>query len=577
MRLVLVTNQLEHKILNENSILIFPGTPQKLKDYQALSVRSFYLNNADVKAVSNSIKTIVKTKDIVVDERLGIIIVRDTPDAIRMAERIVALQDLSDPEVMLEVEILEVKRSHLLELGIQWPSQLMLTPLPASGTTLLFEDLKNLNATHVQAAIGGVAINARKEDQDGNILANPRIRVRNKEKAKIQIGDRVPVITTTSTSTGFVSESVSYVDVGLKLEVEPNIYLDEEVAIKVNLEVSNLVREIISKSGTLSYQIGTRGANTVLRLKDGETQILAGLISDQDRATANKVPGLGEMPVLGRLFGSQMDNKERSEILLSITPHVIRSIRRPDLLTAEFDSGTESSIGSATLRMTTVEGERGEKAEKPDTVSGKATTPGVGATNPGAVPARESQGAKALAAPHVSPAATDAGMTAAGGGAPSPSAVPPTAPVATPGLSWRGPGQVRTGEQFSVVLQVTSQGTLRGLPMMIAFDPKVLQVVNVQEGDFFKQGNATTNFGQRIDPIQGKLFVAVVRQNASGGEVGINGSGSVAMLTLKAVAPSGTPKAAPTMTKLQLLSASPDPSPDVPVSVPLELPIRILP
>lgn len=368
MRLLLVTNQLEQKILNENSILIYPSTPQKLKDYQTLAVRSFYLANADVKAVSNSIKTIVKTKDLVIDERLGIIILRDTPEAIRMAERIVALHDLSDPEVMLEVEILEIKRSRLLELGIQWPSQLTLSPMQLGTTTtsatgqavtqaadLSLESLKGLSASRLKATLGNLTINARKEDQDADILANPRIRVRNREKAKVQIGDRVPVITTTSTSTGFVSESVNYVDVGLKLEVEPNIYLDREVAIKVNLEVSNLVREITSKSGTLSYQIGTRGANTVLRLKDGETQILAGLISDEDRSAANKVPGLGELPVAGRLFGSKKDETQRSEILLSITPHIVRSIQRPDMLAAEFESGTESAIGSQTLRLTTTE------------------------------------------------------------------------------------------------------------------------------------------------------------------------------------------------------------------------------
>src|SRR5690606_34148616 len=123
------------------------------------------------------------------------------------------------------------------------------------------------------------------------------------------------------------------------------IYLDSEVAIKVNLEVSNLVREITSPGGSLSYQIGTRGANTVLRLKDGETQVLAGLISDEDRSSANKVPGLGELPVAGRLFGSQKDDTQRSEILLSITPRVVRSIRRPDLLEAQFESGTEASAG----------------------------------------------------------------------------------------------------------------------------------------------------------------------------------------------------------------------------------------
>ncbi|RYG08111.1 MAG: general secretion pathway protein GspD, partial [Burkholderiales bacterium] len=348
-RLLMVTNQLEQKVLNENSILIYPNTPQKLKDYQPLSVRTFYLANADVKAVSNTIKTIVKTKDLVIDERLGLIILRDTPDAIRMAERIVAMQDLSDPEVMLEVEVVEMKRSRLLELGINWPNQLTLAPIQVDGVPLVLSDLRNLNRNNIKLGIGNVTINARKEDSDGSILANPRIRVRNREKAKILIGDRVPVITTTSNVTGFVSESINYVDVGLKLEVEPNIYLDEEVAIKINLEVSSLVREVISKSGSLSYQIGTRGASTTLRLKDGETQILAGLISDEDRSTSNKVPGVGELPLAGRLFGSTKDDTQRSEILLSITPRVVRSIRRPDLLTAEFESGTESNIGARPL------------------------------------------------------------------------------------------------------------------------------------------------------------------------------------------------------------------------------------
>jgi len=127
--------------------------------------------------------------------------------------------------------------------------------------------------------------------------------------------------------------------------VEPNIHLDDEVAIKINLEVSNVVKEIVSKSGTQAYQIGTRSAATVLRLKDGETQVLAGLISDEDRSNASKVPGIGELPVMSRLFGSQKDDSSRSEIVLSITPRVLRSLRRPELSAAEFNSGTETDIG----------------------------------------------------------------------------------------------------------------------------------------------------------------------------------------------------------------------------------------
>jgi general secretion pathway protein D len=153
-RLLMVTNQLEQKILNDNSVLIYPSTPQKLKDYQTLSVRTFYLANADVKACLNTIKTIVKTKDLVIDERLGLIIMRDTPDAIRMAERIVALQDLTDPEVMLEVEVVEMKRSRLLELGINWPAQLSLVPVQIDGAPLVLSDLSHLNRRNLQVGIG---------------------------------------------------------------------------------------------------------------------------------------------------------------------------------------------------------------------------------------------------------------------------------------------------------------------------------------------------------------------------------------------------------------------------------------
>lgn len=531
LRLLLATNQLEQKVLNANSVLIYPNTPQKLKEYQTLAVRSFYLTNADVKAVSNSIKTLVKTKDIVIDERLGIIMLRDTPEAIRMAERIVALQDLGDSEVMLEVEVMEVKRSRLMELGVQWPAQLTMSPLQVGNAPLTLDDLRGLNGGNIQAAVGSVLIKANKEDQDGNILANPRIRVRNKDKARIQIGDRVPVITTTSTSTGFVSESVNYVDVGLKLEVEPHIYLDDDVAIKVNLEVSNLVREIVSRTGTLAYQIGSRGASTTLRLKDGETQILAGLISDEDRSSANKVPLVGDLPVAGRLFGSQKDDTQRTEILLSITPRVVRTISRPDMLDAEFDSGTEATIGAQPLRMSEA---------VPETAAGAV---------PAAVPASAS-------------ASAPAAQAAAG--------AVPAAGVSSVSLAWQGPAQVKVGEQFSAVVRVNSQQALRGMPALVGFDPQVFQVVNVQEGDFFKQGKGRTSFSQRVDAGQGKVFIALVRQSDSGSEAGINGSGALALVTLKAI------KAAPAA-KLQLLSATPEPAPGVPLALPVEHPISVVP
>ena len=363
--LMLATSQLEQRVLNANTILIYPNTPQKLRDYQALSIRTFYVTNADVKAVATTLKTLAKLRDIVVDERLGLIMVRDTPEAIRVAERLVSLQDQAEPEVMLEMEVLEVDRSKLVELGVEWPSQLSLSPLTAANQTLTLSQLAHLKPSTTQATIGSLNVNVNATDGDSNILANPRIRVRNKEKAKILIGDRVPVITTTSTATGFVADSVSYLDVGLKLEAEPTIYLDNDVAIKVNLEVSSITSQNTAKDGTVTYQLGTRNASTVLRLRDGQTQILAGLINDQDTASSNKVPYLGDVPLLGRLFGSTQNNKARTEILLSITPHVVRSLQRAGLSSTDFDSGTDAVPGNAVLQLLPSDATTAPSASKP--------------------------------------------------------------------------------------------------------------------------------------------------------------------------------------------------------------------
>ena len=183
------------------------------------------------------------------------------------------------------------------------------------------------------------------------ILANPRIRVMSRQKAKIHIGDKVPVITTTSTANVGVSQSVSYLDVGLKLDVEPTVYLDNDVGIKVGLEVSSIVNTIPGANGSLTYQIGSRTAETVLRLKDGETQILAGLINDEDRRSASKIPGLGDLPLLGHLFSTHHTEANKTEIILLITPHIVRNLTRLDADMSEFPAGTESAIGGAPLSL----------------------------------------------------------------------------------------------------------------------------------------------------------------------------------------------------------------------------------
>lgn len=354
-RILLSTNQLQHKMLSENTILIYPNTATKLKEYQELIVRNFYLANADVKQTASLIKTIAKTNDIHVDEKLNLIMIRDTADVVRLVGKLIASQDMAEPEVMLELEVLEVSRNKLQELGIRYPEQLSVSAVGATGNsgTLTVEEWRNINSGMIRLSVTNPAfvLNLRKIDTDTNLLANPRIRVRNREKAKIHIGERVPVITTTSTANVGISDSVAYLDVGLKLDVVPNVYLEDEVAMRVGLEVSNILETIVTSSGTQTYRLGTRNTETTLRLKNGETQVLAGLIQDDERKTANKVPGLSSLPLIGRLFSSNNDSRTKTEIVLLITPRVLRNIVQPELDITEFSSGTADSIGKSSIHF----------------------------------------------------------------------------------------------------------------------------------------------------------------------------------------------------------------------------------
>jgi general secretion pathway protein D len=370
---LLVTNQLEQQVMDGNTVLVYPNVAAKLKEYQEMTVKTFFLANAEAKTVGNTLKTILKSRDVVVDEKLNLIILRDSPEAVRLATKLIALQDVAEAEVMLDVEILEIKRSRILDLGIAWPQALTLAPLTtADGGPLTLDVLRTLRSSDIGVSGISAKISANKADGDSNTLANPRIRVRNKEKAKVVVGDKVPVITTTISpgAGGFASESVNYIDVGLTLNVEPTIYLNNEVAIRIGLEVSNLVSTTTTKSGTLAYQLGNRQASTMLQLKDGETQVLAGLINNEDRSSGNKVPGLGSLPIIGRLFGTSRDDTEKTEIVLSITPHLVRNVQRPSAAAAEFSAGTETGF-----------------RRRPDVADKPATVMPVRTASPAAAPA----------------------------------------------------------------------------------------------------------------------------------------------------------------------------------------------
>jgi len=343
---MLTVNQLEQQIMDAKTVLIYPNNPAKIKEYQQTVVKSFMLTNARAKGVAESLKTILKSREVVVDEKLNMLIVRDSPEAIRLIEKIIALQDFPEPEVILELEVLEVSRDRMMELGITPPGTIGLTLLPEGA---VLADLARISKDNIKTTIDPkVSIKANATESDVDILASPRIRVINREKAKILIGNKVPTYTTTSTilnGAQTYSPVITYLDVGLKLEVEPTIFLNNEVAIKIGLEVSNIVKsEKIANTDTTVYTVGNRNASTILRLKDGENQILAGLINNETDRTVNKLPGLGDTPLIGRLFASQSNTDKKTEILLSITPRLVRNIQRQEASVNEFLGGTDSNL-----------------------------------------------------------------------------------------------------------------------------------------------------------------------------------------------------------------------------------------
>ena len=455
LKLILLTHQLERRVLSDNTVLVHPNTPQKTRDYTHLVTRSFHLANADAKQMSALVKSVVKSRDLYVDERLNVLVMKDTPEAITLAERLIEGLDTADAEVMLDVEVLEVSRNKLFELGMRWPDQVgygllqgstqntvvtngisQTTTVPGGDLAAGMISLKNRIGLTSFILNPALLLNIKDQNSTGNLLANPRIRVKSREKAKIHIGEKLPVFTTTSTANVGVSASVSYLDVGLKLDVEPTVHDDVEVGMKVGLEVSSIVREVAGPQQSLAYQLGTRSASTTLRLKNGETQVLAGLISDEERTAAQKVPGIGDLPIIGRLFSNQRDSNTKTEIVLLITPHIVRAPKRPDSLEARLPSGTEAQVGAA------------EPVFSRDAFRGGIQLASAGS---------------ALAAPiSRSPAS------------------PQEAEAAPSRLVMRAPQELALNQEFALELQLTGGGETRQLTAYLAYDTSRIEAVTPQ-------------------------------------------------------------------------------------------------
>lgn len=512
LNLVIKTNQLSQKVLNDSTLLIYPSTSDKEKQYEDLIMRTFYLGSVDPKKMQDMVRTLIAPKSMYVDENLKMLVVRDNLNVIETVERLIGTYDLANPEVTLEVEILEVSSDGSLNVGIQYPDQVQasVSGAAAKAGQLTIDELENLNRNSFQLFLPDplVVLNLKQSSGKARTLANPRIRVSNHEKAKVLVGDKVPVITTTVNQTSSAAtESVSYLDVGLKLEVQPEIHINNDVSINISLEVSNIVKEIKSTSGLLTYQIGTRNANTTLRLRDGETQVLAGLIKDEQRDSASHFPGLGKIPLIGRLFSNETNAENRSEIVLLITPHVVRSLAMPSAHFLEFSSGTGNQASTQSLRLTpaarySTSDKKLLDVAKKDAVVPMAAETEVASITPVAVaPARVEEKASSTLQQHIDPA------------------------IAHIRLDMVAPAQISVNKEFTLALMLTGQ-PFDGMAFEIAFDQPGIELVRMMPVAI-TEAFAAKQSEQSIQVTVGKMTAS--------------SSGPLAMLTFKATQPSAVP------------------------------------
>ncbi|BCG48092.1 Predicted secretion system W protein GspD-like [Citrifermentans bremense] len=371
MELITGMQKLDKKILNESTIIVYPKTPDKVKQYEELFLQTFYLNKLDAKKAVNLVRTMLQVKKIYVNEEANALVIRDTPDVIEVARKILEANDVPDAEVLLEVEVFELSKQNAETFGLllsRYATSMGVTGPGSTGTNPFLVDTLGavttttttgstttpvqpnnlLNVFNVRGYNGYLTVpnatfNFGKTLANGETLSNPKIRVKNREKAKFNVGTRVPITTTSSPSGGGVSVNVQYVDVGVKVNAEPTIQLNNEVAIKLGLEVSSILNEktIGTDQATTVVTIGTRNLDTVLSLKDGETSIIGGLIQKTQTDSKSKVFLLGDIPVLGPLFSNTSDKKDKTELLLAITPRIVRGVTVPDNDVAAFWSGRE--------------------------------------------------------------------------------------------------------------------------------------------------------------------------------------------------------------------------------------------
>jgi general secretion pathway protein D len=519
--LVLNSNNLFSRPAGPDTLIISPNTRQKQEQYQDLMIRTFYLSNAKAKDMLVLLKSILDSKRMHANEQLNTIVIRDQPEKLDLAEKIILANDRQEAEVLFDVEVLEVNRTKNQTYGLNFPKQAGMGLVPPGFTGALtvdpqqftYRQLTSLGPdSYIFRLPTSLLLDFFKQEADAKTLAAPKVRVVNNKKAEVNIGDKQPILLSTTNvlpgqaATGAVPTtstvtSIEFRDTGVKLTVEPSIHLANELSLKMKIEVIRIGDLVTLQASPpiQQFRFGNRTAETILNIKDGETIVLGGLIQEEDRRTRQTVPWLGDLPIIGNLLSSFRTDRVTTEVILTITPHIIQPITPSALPAQAFWSGTDAFYatnplfpGKSRKESIPVMVPRNDRLVPAQTAEAEGTR-------------RPTSGVMLLPPPNQSPASLSL--------QPNEAIVPL--------------GKMVKMDLVAEHLQGLREGTLK-----VDYDPDVLEFRSAAEGDLLKEQIKPRGVDVSTNISQGKVRITLRK----GGRP-LVGDGSLASLTFATKAP----------------------------------------
>jgi general secretion pathway protein D len=514
-----------------NTVFVAADTPAKRKELEQSVVKTFYLGNVsspnDLQDAVNTVRQILDVSRIQQIASQNAIVVRGTPDQIAMAEKLLGDIDKAKPEVVIEVAVMQVSRDKIRNLGVSPPTSVSVALTPntigngssnnsgssssssssSSNSGLTLNKFANITANDIVVSNLSATLTALMSDSNTKIIEKPQIRALDNQKATLKIGDRVPVATG-SFQPGIggvginplVNTQFQYIDVGVNIDITPRIHADREVTLKLTMEISSVTGQ--SNIGGISQPIiGQRRIEHEIRLKDGEVNILGGILEDADTQSLSGYPALTRIPILRYLFGQNNTEHRQNEIVFALVPHIVRAQNVSDFNTLGVDVGTASTIE---LRRA-------------------GPTPAPQPAQPAAQPASPAQTPPPTSSSYTPPA--------------QPENVPPAGSLqAGNAVMSFEPASVNQAANSTFVVNVSlaNAQNVYSVPAQIAYDPKLLQLVNVSNGGFLSKDGQPVALVHRDDPNAGVLQVTATRPP---GANGVSGQGPVFTLTFMAKAP----------------------------------------